>query len=117
MPTEDDVTYGFNREQALELVSGLGQRDFNVRLYEDGVLGGGGGGSTKFVAELNEAWTAGVAECSIYTMDGMTLTDTTEDIDVYDPLQVFAILGVGDRMYVTFQNGKYYAADNAPCPA
>jgi hypothetical protein len=43
MATENDVTYGFNREQAMELVNGLGQRDFNVRLYEPQDTGGGGG--------------------------------------------------------------------------
>lgn len=109
----DDRTYGFNKNDAVELVNLIGNTDSEFVDQQPSR----GGGIRVFVGELNEAWSTGVAECSIYSMDGMTLTDTGIDADVYDPLEVFAVLGTGDRLYVTRQSGKYYAANNAPCPA
>lgn len=77
---------------------------------------GGGDGITVYVAELKAPWSANIALCDIYSMDGTTLTDTTIDANVHDPIAVFAALTTGHRLYVTKQNGKYYAVNNAPCP-
>ena len=112
MPTEDDITYGFNREQALELVNGIGQRDFNVRLYEEQIGGSSGGGISLWRFTLNEAWTAGAADADILEMDG---TDTGTDADVLDPLGIFGSLTTGDAGLCLLQNGVYYAIQ-APCP-
>ncbi len=75
---------------------------------------GGGGGATKFGARMTEAWTTKQATCQIYTMDGITLTYLA-NAEVYDPLSVFATLTTNDWLYVTKQDGKYYASDNATC--
>lgn len=75
----------------------------------------GGGGASLFKATMKEAWTAGVAECDIYSIDGVTFTDTTIDADVYDGLAIFATLTTGDSLLALKQAGKYYAIQ-APCP-
>jgi hypothetical protein len=74
----------------------------------------GGGGTSLYKATMNEPWSAGVAECSIYTMDGVTYTDTTTNADVYDGLLIFSRLTTGDELLVILQAGKYYAIQ-APC--
>jgi len=79
--------------------------------------GTGGTGATKMIGTMKEAWSGGIAECDIKSIDGITITDTGIDADVYDPLGVFSLLSTGDSLYITKQGGKYYAADNAPCPA
>ena len=113
MPTEDQVTYGFNREQALELVNSLGQRDFPMRLYENSGDGGGGASITLYRFTLNEDFVSGVADADILNMDG---TDTGIDADVLDPLLIFATIGTGDAGLCLLQSGSYYVIQ-APCPA
>ena len=113
MPTEDQVTYGFNREQALELVNSLGQRDFPMRLYETTESGSSGGGTTLYRFTLNEDFAGGAADADILEMDG---TDTGIDADVQDPLGIFATIGNGDAGLCLLQNGSYYVIQ-APCPA
>jgi hypothetical protein len=110
MPTEDDITYGFNREQALELVNGIGQRDFNVRLYEESNSSSSGMRLYRFT--LNEAWSSGAADADILQMDG---TDTGIDADVLDPLGIFSTLSNGDAGLCLLQDGSYYVIQ-APCP-
>ena len=90
MATDDQVTYGFNREQALELVSGLGQRDFNVRLYENSGDGGSGGGVIHFYSPsggiaARSTLTMGSASCDIYTCSsGGVLSDSGANETVYN---------------------------------
>lgn len=69
-----------------------------------------------YIGTMKENWTSGVAECDIKSFDGITVTDTGLDADVYDPLGAFSILTTGDSLYITLQRGKYYAVNNAPCP-
>ena len=76
--------------------------------------GGGKGGMQLFGARMTEDWTSGVAECEIYTLDGMTLT-YLENANVYDPLYIWAALGNGDYLLVVKQAGKYYT-NPAGCP-
>lgn len=76
--------------------------------------GGKGGGMSLFAGRMTADWTAGVAECEIYTLDGMTLTYLA-NADVYDPLYIWAALGDGDYLLVVKQAGKYYIIA-AGCP-
>jgi len=84
MATENDVTYGFNREQAMELVNGLGQRDFSLRLYESNDSNGGGGsvivktGSGGIAAMSGD--TPGRGTVTIYTDDGTDLVATSDTV-------------------------------------
>jgi hypothetical protein len=90
MATEDDVTYGFNREQALELVGGLGQRDFNLRLYESGDSGTRSNEAIHFVSPgggipARTTLTMGSASCDIYTCSsGGVLSDSGVNETVYN---------------------------------
>jgi hypothetical protein len=68
-----------------------------------------------FVFRLNETWTGGSANADLYSVAGETITDTMNDILVYDPLSVFGSLDVDDYGWCFLQNGKYYAIQ-APCP-
>ncbi len=79
------------------------------------VLLGSAGGGSLFKATMKEAWTSGIAECDIYSIDGTTFTDTGIDADVYDGLSIFASLTTGNSLYALLQAGKYYAVQ-APCP-
>lgn len=74
----------------------------------------GGGGVRFFVFRLNAAWVSLAADADIYTVDGVTITDTGLDKTVYDPLGIFATLGVDDYGWCFRQSGKYYAIQ-APC--
>jgi len=107
----DDATYGFSKPDALELVQLIGGADGENREWHEIR----GGGLRLYKATMNEPWTAGVAECSIYTIDGVTFTDTGTDADVYDGLNIFTSLTTGDHLLELFQSGKYYAIQ-APCP-
>ena len=87
MPTEDDVTYGFNREQAFELVRGLGQRDFSVKLYEAESLGGREGVylvATGSGIPARSGTTAGSATVTVQEIVGATITPTSKTITAYN---------------------------------
>ena len=87
MATEDQVTYGFNREQALELVSGLGQRDFNVRLYENS---GDGGAASVFIAHTasgvsaRSSTTPGSGTVTVCKLDAGVITTTSTTVTAYN---------------------------------
>lgn len=99
----------FDPLPAAEFVLGISHNGIYVNLV--------GSSSRVFVAELNEGWSSSNAECRIYAMDGANpLIDTGDDVLVFDPLDAFSVLGTGDRLYVTYQGGLYYACNNAPCP-
>jgi len=56
-----------------------------------------------------------VAECSIYTFDGLAITDTTEDADAYDTTGFTDnTLQNGDYVNLFKQGGKYYMIQG-PC--
>jgi hypothetical protein len=110
MPIEDDIVYGFNREQAEELVSGLGQRDFRGALHNGVEFGGNE--LTLYRFTLNASLSGGTADADILLMDG---TDTLIDDDVLDPLGIFSTLDVDDVGLCLLQGGAYYVIQ-APCP-
>lgn len=112
MAHDDDKVVGFSPSDAKRLLSLITIGETPVRMYYPR----GGGGVTFFVFRLNEAWTAGVADSDIYTVDGETITDTGVDADVYDPLSMFTALGIDDYGWCFRQAGLYYAIQ-APCPA
>lgn len=106
------------------LTSGTSGKAIILSAPEDTGLPGlilirGGTSSNVFVATMKENWgatTTKAANCDIFSFDGSTLTDTSTDAIVYDPLDAFDVLTSGASLYVTLQNGKYYAVNNAPCP-
>jgi len=75
----------------------------------------GGGSTSLFKVTMKAPWSSGVANCDIYSIDGVTFTDTTIDANVYDGLSIFASLTTGDHLLAILQAGKYYAIQ-APCP-
>lgn len=107
-----DPTYGFNKDDTIELLNLIGNED---REFSEAVPRDIGGGGSKHAARMMASWSTKTASCQIYTLDGVTLT-YKETATVYDPLSVFAALSTNDWMYCTLQNGKYYAADPASCP-
>lgn len=119
MPTEADVTYGFNREQALELVNGLGQRDFEMKLYEPEP--GAGGGVIHFMSPAGgiparSTLTMGSASCDLYnSSSGGVLSDSGTNVTVYNMSDV--AFGAS-RHGVAIKNaaGLYIAIVEA-CPA
>ena len=111
MPIQDEATYGFNRADASELVQLIGGSDLEHKEWYDV----SSGGTELFKATMKAAWSSGVANCDIYSIDGVTFIDTTIDANVYDGLSIFASLTTGDSMLVLLQAGKYYAIQ-APCP-
>ena len=90
MPTEDQVTYGFNREQALELVNSLGQRDFPMRLYETTESGSSGRNVVHFVSPAGgiparASLTMGNGSCDIYECNTSgVLSDSGNNETVYN---------------------------------
>jgi len=90
MPTEDQVTYGFNREQALELVNSLGQRDFSMRLYDQESGSSIFSGAIHFLSPsggiaARSTLTMGSASCDIYTCSsGGVLSDSGINETVYN---------------------------------
>lgn len=74
-----------------------------------------GGSTTLYKATMKSTWSAGVVSCDIYSINGVTFTDTGIDANVYDGLGIFSTLTTGDSMLVLLQSGKYYAIQ-APCP-
>lgn len=108
---QDESTYGFNKQDASELVQLIGSADTE---YPEGrVRAGGGGGIRLYRFTLNADLTSGTADADILEMDG---TDTGIDDDVLDPLGIFAILTTGDAGYCIKQAGIYYVIQ-ADCPA
>lgn len=75
----------------------------------------GGSGATLYKATMKTTWSSGVVNCDIYSINGVTFTDTGTDASVYDGLGIFSTLTTGDDMLVLLQAGKYYAIQ-APCP-
>lgn len=92
-----------------------GEDDIATNVFKVFVSVGGGGGSKLMAAKLNENWTAKQATSDIYRLDGVNVF-YVETAEVYDPLQVFRTLGTGDWLYITKQDGKYYAPPNSDCP-
>lgn len=89
MPTEDEVVYGFNREQANELVAGLGQRDFRAPLH-DGLPTSAGDKVVHFVSPsggipARSSLTMGSASCDLYDSSSAgVLSDSGTNITVYN---------------------------------
>jgi hypothetical protein len=105
----DDRTYGFNRADARELVATIGGR-------EKILPSRGFGGAIFFVCRLTSSWSSNAATASLFTVDGATITDTGDDITVYDPLSIFATLTTDDYGWCFLQGGRYYLLQS-PCPA
>jgi|GEM_PF-3102766 len=108
----DESTYGFNKTDATALVHLIGNGDVE---HPEGYPSGGGGSTSLFKVTMKAPWSSGVANCDIYSIDGVTFTDTTIDANVYDGLSIFASLTTGDHLLAILQAGKYYAIQ-APCP-
>lgn len=113
MASRDTSVIGFSEADARQIIAGL---EVGSREVKEHGRRGGSGGKRFFVFRLNEAWTAGVADSDIYTVNGVTITDTGIDADVYDPLSMFTALGIDDYGWCFRQAGLYYAIQ-APCPA
>lgn len=113
MPERDDAVYGFNTQDAEDLIAMIGNREDGYREFYPR---GGAGGGKKFAAKLMASLASGTAAGTwIYDMDGMALS-FVETATIYDPLYNFDTLGSGDWLYCFKQGGKYYAADDAKCP-
>lgn len=71
-----------------------------------------------YVATLKEAWSGNQALCDVYEILGFdSFPELVEsDVYVYDPLAAFDVLDIGDSLYVTLQDNRYCAINNAPCP-
>jgi hypothetical protein len=81
-----------------------------------GFFKGGGGGASLYAARMTENWTSRQATCEIYTLDGANDPVYVDDQEVYDPLSIFAALGVDDWLKVGLNpDGKYYVVA-ANCP-
>ena len=107
MSFQDDTTFGFNRSDAKELVRDIGTKHKNnPRTTLPGVR--------FYVCRLTSSWSSGAASASLFTIDGATITDTGNDVTIYDPLAIFSSLATDDYLWCFLQAGKYYAAQ-APC--
>lgn len=96
----DESTYGFNKDDADEIVSklGIGEGSFPE--------GKARGGIRLFRFTLNESLADGTADADILWMDG---TDTGLDATIYDPEGIFAALTtVGDSGLCLLQGDRYY---------
>jgi len=90
MPIEDEIVYGFNKEQATELVGSLGQRDFRAPLH-DGLLGGDRIGylvHTGSGVTARSGTTAGSGTVTICTLSSGTITTTSTTITAYNIAEV-----------------------------
>lgn len=88
MPTEDDITYGFSREVAEQLYSGLGQRDYRNPIHE-GVMPNNDRivhfRSPSGGIPARSTLTMGSASCDIYTSSTSgVLSDSGTNETVYN---------------------------------
>ena len=89
----------------------VGSEGGNIRIHPKF----GGGGATLWRATLNEnmgATTTNQADADLLEMGG---TDTTDDVDVKDPLGIFSDLENTNACLVLEQDGEYFVIQ-APCP-
>lgn len=104
MATDDDVTYGFNREQALELVNGLGQRDFSTRLYEDEtstrdiLIAQTGSGIT-----ARSGTTAGTGTVTVCKLVSGVITTTSVTVTAYN----LAAVAIEGSCYTTVRRDRF----------
>ena len=110
MASRDTDIVGFSTADARSVI-GLIERNGTREVREHTPRRGGG---RLYVARLNAAWASLAAAADIYTIDGAAITDTGDDGTVYDPLGIFASLGLDDYVLVFKQGSKYYAIQ-APC--
>lgn len=106
MPIEDEVVYGFNRQQAQELVSGLGQRDFESQLHPREALHE----VVMYRFTLTAAFSSGLADATLKYMDGRTAVDS---IELEDVLGAFEGMVSGDNGLCLAQGGKFYVIQAA----
>lgn len=86
--SDDDATYGFSQSDANDLIKSIGQRDYNVRLFEET----GGGGPRMVHAytpsggiPARSTLTMGSATCDLYDCSsGGVLSDSGDNATIYN---------------------------------
>ena len=68
-------------------------------------------GTLWYWGEITSVWSSKVADVDLYDLE---LNDLSRNVEVTDPKEVFATLGVGDWIEVKYVNGKHYT-NQAPC--
>lgn len=107
MASKDNQIYGFNSNDATELVrligkSGVFHRELEPELWPNQWL---------YRFELKDNFLGGESTADIYEMTGQLLG---ENLAIKDPELIFEELDVGDRGYCVYQ-GEFYAIQ-AACP-
>ena len=106
MTIEDEIVYGFDRQQAEELVSGLGQRDFASNQHPRESLHE----VVLYRFTLTSAFSSGLASAVLKYMDGRTAVDA---IELEDVLGAFDGMLSGDNGLCLAQGGKFYVIQAA----